>query len=86
MHSSLYMCVYEKIRPYDGTVNTLHCLYLACGWYVFDTCWNNIFNRKQCSTAVHGQVKIKNAVDRIAKWTTRTVDFAAPAGHVLLRV
>ena len=64
----------------------MHCLYLACGWYVFDTCWNNIFNRKQCSTAVHGQVKIKNAVDRIAKWTTRTVDFAAPAGHVLLRV
>ena len=33
------MCVYEQIRPYNGTVNTLHWLYLACVWYVLDTCW-----------------------------------------------
>jgi len=45
------MCVNEQIRPYNGTVNTLHCLYLACVWYALDTCWNNILNRKQCSTA-----------------------------------
>ena len=33
------MRVYEQIRPYDETVNTLHWLYLACVWYVLDTCW-----------------------------------------------
>ena len=60
-----------------GTVNTLHWLYHACVWYVLDTCWNNIFNRKQCFTGVHGQVKMK-------KCTTRPLDFATPAGHVLL--
>ena len=79
------MCVNEQIRQYDGTVNTLHWLFLGCVWYVLDTCWNNILNLKQCSTAgiwvVHGQVKMKNAVIPIAQWTTRTtrmVDFATP--------
>jgi len=68
---SSYLCIYEQIRPYDGTVNTLHWLFLACGWYVLDTCWNNIFNRKQCS-----MVKMKNGVVQIAKingWLERLI-------------
>ena len=38
-HIKFYVRVYEQIRPYDETVNTLHWLYLACVWYVLDTCW-----------------------------------------------
>jgi len=45
------LCVY--INKSDHTTEWLiHCIgcisYLV--WYVLDTCWNNIFNRKQCST------------------------------------
>ena len=36
------MRVYEQIRPYDETVNTLHWLYLACVWYELDTCWKRL--------------------------------------------
>ena len=36
---SSFMCVYEQIRPYNRRVNTFHRLYLACVWYVLDTCW-----------------------------------------------
>jgi len=32
---------YEQIRPHNGTVNTLQWLYLACVWYVLDTCWKH---------------------------------------------
>ena len=79
------LCAYTNKSDHTTVVNTLHWLYLACVWYVLDTCWSNIFNRKQCSTAgikvVYGQVKMKNAVLQVAKWTTqmtRTVDFATP--------
>mgnify|MGYP000229972595 FL=1 len=33
------MCVYSLIKRYNGKVNTLHWLFLACVWYVLDTCW-----------------------------------------------
>ena len=66
------MCVNEQIRPYNGTVNTLQWLYLACVWYALDTYWNIILNHKQCST---GGIQRP----RIAKWTTRTIDFATPS-------
>ena len=49
----------------------MHWLFLACVWYVLDTCWNK---------------KVENAVVRIAKWTTLTVDFAIPVKHHLPKV
>jgi len=79
--SKLYVRLFTTQTKQRKLLHCIGCFSHVFGMYfvhVGTTFW---ISNNAPLLVVHEQVKMENAVVQIAKWTTRTVDFATPEYH-----